>query len=303
MKKSLLTTSDLSDETLDTIIDLSFDIKKNRQQYASILQGKNLGLIFEKPSTRTRVSFEVGMNQLGGNSFSFSPTTIQPGKREPLKDIARTLSRYLDCLVLRTFSHASIVEIDKYCTIPVINGLSDYSHPCQALADYLTIREKCADKDRIKVTYLGDGNNVVNSLLMLFARKGIDFVVATPAGFEPQADIVARAKEYAEKSGGAVTLMTDPCQAVQGADVVYTDVWISMGEEDSGKSADAFIPYQINRELLTHAKNDCIVMHCLPAHRGEEITDDVIESPQSVVFDQAENRLHAQKAVLVHLLT
>lgn len=303
MKKSLLTINNLSDETLDKIIDLAQKVKANPGTYNDILKGKNLGLIFEKPSTRTRVSFEVGMHQLGGNSFSFEPSTIQPGKREPLKDIARTLSRYLDCIVLRTFKHESILEIDKYCTIPVINGLSDYSHPCQALADLLTILEKAEDSTKCKVAYLGDGNNVLNSLLILLARKGIHLSVATPKDFAPDAQVVERAKAYASPKGTLIDIGTDPQKAVQDADFIYTDVWVSMGEEESGKDNKVFFSYQVNSRLVSQAKKGAYVMHCLPAHRGEEITDEVMESAQSIVFDQAENRLHAQKAVLIHLLT
>ncbi|MBU1862388.1 MAG: ornithine carbamoyltransferase [Candidatus Omnitrophica bacterium] len=302
-KKSLLTLENLSDKTLDKIIDLSFKVKNEKEKYYKTLKGKNLGLIFEKPSTRTRVSFEVGMHQLGGNSFSLSPGQLQPGKREPLKDIARTLSRYLDCLVLRTFSHDSIVEIDKYCTIPVINGLSDYCHPCQALADYMTICEKSPKTKDVKVAYIGDGNNVVNSLLMLLSRKGVHFTVASPSKFAPNKIVVEKAMALSKKSGSTIEICKDPAQAVCEADYIYTDVWISMGEESSKKDASVFAPYQVNGDLLSKAKPGAYVMHCLPAHRGQEITDEVIESDRSIVFDQAENRLHVQKAALIHLLT
>lgn len=301
-KKSLLSIDFLSDESLDAVIAGSFKVKNNRDEFYSALKGKNLGLFFEKPSTRTRISFEVGINQLGGNSFYLPPSGMQPGTRESIKDIARTISRYLDAIVLRTFSHDTIVELDKYATIPVINGLSDYSHPCQALADYLTICEKLGERDDIKVTYLGDGNNVVSSLLILFARKGINFSIATPAANKPDAVVLEKAYAYAQKSGAKIELFEDPFEAVKGADVLYTDVWVSMGEEESGKDSDIFRPYQINMDLLKCAKDNAIVMHCLPAHRGEEITDEVMECSQSVVFDQAENRLHAQKSVLMFLL-
>lgn len=301
-KRSLLSIDVLSDESLKVITDGAFKVKADRAKYARALADKNLGLFFEKPSTRTRISFEVGMNQLGGNSFYLSPKGMQPGKREEIRDIARTVSRYLDALVLRTFSHETIVEMDKYASIPVINGLSDYTHPCQALADYLTIRENFGDRDDIKVTYLGDGNNVVSSLLMLFSRTGINFTVATPAGNKPDSDVLAKSIEYAKKSGASIEVTEDPEAAVKDADVLYTDVWVSMGEEESGKDSAVFEPFQINQELVSKAKKDAIVMHCLPAHRGEEITDDVMEGAQSVVFDQAENRLHAQKAAMMFLL-
>jgi len=302
-KKSLITINSLSAETLDKLIELAVDVKAHKAKYAETLKGKNLALFFEKPSTRTRVSFEVGINQLGGNSFDLAPGALQPGKRESLKDIAQTLSRYLDCLVLRTFKHDSILEVDEYCSIPVINGLSDFSHPCQALADYLTIYEHCANLGECKVTYVGDGNNVVHSLMVLLARKGVNLTVSTPEGYEPDAGVVARAKAASEASGSELCFVTDPYEAVKDADIVYTDVWVSMGEETSGKDSSVFVPYQINDKLLLHAKESVKVMHCLPAYRGKEITDEVMDSDRSIVFDQAENRLHAQKAVLIHLLS
>ena len=304
MKKcSILNISNLNDESLDQILNVTFKVKQEPQKYYDILKGKNLGLIFEKPSTRTRVSFEVGMSQLGGNSFYLSPDELQPGKREPLKDIARTLSRYLDCLVLRTFLHDIIVEIDEYCTIPVINGLSNRAHPCQALADYFTIMEKFDRRKDIKVSYVGDGNNVLNSLLILFSRKGMHFRVATPSHYAPDKDVVAKALKYSQKSGVMLDISTDPVKAVTNADVVYTDVWVSMGEQKSNKDESVFKPFQLNKDLLQKAKPNALVMHCLPAIREKEITNDVIESEQSIVFDQAENRLHVSKGVLIYLLT
>ena len=303
MKKfSILNINSLSDESLDAIIDLSFKVKQDPHKYVDALKGKNLGLIFEKPSTRTRVSFEVGMSQLGGNSFYLDPDELQPGKREPLKDIARTLSRYLDCVVLRTFLHEVVVEIDQYCSIPVINGLTNFSHPCQALADYFTILEKCEDTKKIKVAYVGDGNNVTHSLLILFARKGLNMIVATPPQYAPDKTVVEKALNYAKKSGSLLEVVEDPLQAVQNADIVYTDVWVSMGEKRSRKDENVFVPYQVNKNLLKSAKPNALVMHCLPANRGKEITEEVIESDRSIVFDQAENRLHTQKAVLLQLL-
>ena len=302
-KKSLITINSLSDETLDKLIQLAVDVKADRSKYSESLKGKNLALLFEKPSTRTRVSFEVGINQLGGNSFYLVPSALQPGKRESLKDIAQTLSRYLDCLVLRTFKHESILEVDRYCSIPVINGLSDFSHPCQALADYLTIYEKFPNQEDIKVAYVGDGNNVVHSLMILLARKGVDFTVSTPAEYAPRKDVIEHARAHAEKMGARLEFITDPNEGVRNADIVYTDVWVSMGEEKAGKDSSVFESYQVNSELLSHAKKEAYVMHCLPAYRGKEITDEVMDSEHAIVFDQAENRLHAQKAVLIHLLS
>lgn len=302
-KKSLITINSLSDETLDKLIDLAVDVKAYRGKYADSLKGKNLALLFEKPSTRTRVSFEVGINQLGGNSFDLAPGSLQPGKREALKDIARTLSRYLDCLVLRTFKHESIIEVDSHCTIPVINGLSDYSHPCQALADYLTLHENFSDVSKIKVTYVGDGNNVLNSLMIILARRGVHLSVSNPVQYGPPSEVMELARGFAKKNNSSLEFVNDPKEAVRDADIVYTDVWVSMGEEQDNKDSSVFIPYQINDALLAHAKPSVRVMHCLPAYRGKEITDEVMDSPRSIVFDQAENRLHAQKAVLIHLLS
>ncbi len=303
MKKSLLTIESLSDETLASLIDLSVAIKANPNNYRESIKYKNLGMIFEKPSTRTRVSFEVGISQLGGSSFDLSPKQIQPGKRESIKDIPRTLSRYLDGLILRTFSHDTILEMNEFCSIPVINGLSDYAHPCQALADYLTILEKFGDRKDLKVVYCGDGNNVLNSLMILLSRIGLNLVASTPEAYGPDKTVFDKAVENCKKSGGSMTFCSDPNEAVKDADVIYTDVWVSMGEEESGKSSDPFKPYQLNMDLIKKAKDSAIVLHCLPAHIGEEITEDVFESEHSVVFDQAENRLHAQKAVLKHLLS
>ncbi len=304
MKKcSILNINNINDESLERILDLTFKVKQEPQKYYDILKGKNLGLIFEKPSTRTRVSFEVGMSQLGGNSFYLSPDELQPGRREPLKDIARTLSRYLDCLVLRTFIHNVIVEVDTYCTIPVINGLSERAHPCQALTDYFTIMEKFNNRKDIKISYVGDGNNVLNSLLILFSRKGMHFSVATPKKYSPDKEVTEKAFGYCKKSGGSLTIINDPLAAVTDADVIYTDVWISMGQNKSDKDEAVFKAFQVNKDLLKRAKQNAFVMHCLPAIREKEITNEVIESEQSIVFDQAENRLHVSKGVLIYLLT
>ncbi len=301
MKKSLISIDSFSREEFEEIFALAFDIKKEPQKYSSSLKGKNVGLIFEKPSTRTRVSFEVGVTALGGTSFDFS-TNSRLGQREPVKDVARTLSRYLDALVLRTFSHDTVTEMDRYASMPIINGLSDYSHPAQAMADYMTVIEKFGGRKDLKVAYFGDGNNVLNSLLKLFAIMGIDIYAATPKEYMPAPDVVRKALEYAEASGSKVVVTDNIGEAVRGANIIYTDVWISMGEEGSEKDMSAFEPYRVDSELVSEASDEVYVMHCLPAHRGEEVTEDVFESEKSVVFDQAENRLHAQKGLLRYIL-
>lgn len=267
------------------------------------LQGKMLGLLFQKPSTRTRVSFEAGMNQLGGQAMVLPMADIQLSRGETVADTARVLSRYLDGLVIRTFDHAIVEEWAREASIPIINGLTDLSHPCQALSDLLTIQEKKGRLRGIKVAYVGDGNNVTNSLIEASARMGMTMTVGCPAGYQPDQHIVDWARLESQKTGGSVEIHQDPAIAVKDADVVYTDVWISMGRErEQGRRLKTLAPYQLNERLMTRAKSDAIVMHCLPAHRGEEITANVLDGPQSVILDQAENRLHVQKAVLVKLL-
>jgi ornithine carbamoyltransferase len=267
------------------------------------LQGKMLGLLFQKPSTRTRVSFEAGMNQLGGQAMVLPMADIQLSRGETVADTARVLSRYLDGLVIRTFDHAIVEEWAREASIPIINGLTDLSHPCQALSDLLTIQEKKGRLRGIKVAYVGDGNNVTNSLIEASARMGMTMTVGCPAGYQPDQHIVDWARLESQKTGGSVEIHQDPAIAVKDADVVYTDVWISMGRErEQGRRLKTLAPYQLNERLMTRARPDAIVMHCLPAHRGEEITADVLDGPQSVILDQAENRLHVQKAVLVKLL-
>jgi ornithine carbamoyltransferase len=271
--------------------------RATRLRQREALAGQTLAMIFEKPSLRTRVSFDVGMAQLGGHPLYLSPQEIGLGKRESVADVARVLSRMCDGIMARVFSHAALTELAQYSAVPVINALSDVEHPCQALADLQTLQEHKGLENRT-VAYIGDGNNVCNSLMLLCAKVGVKFVAATPEGYEPEAAYVEAARRE-----GEVFLTHDPHEAVRDADAIYTDVWTSMGqEEESAKRLQVFPPYQINAELMSAAKSDAIVLHCLPAHRGEEISDEVLEAPQSKVFEQAENRLHAQKAVLLWLM-
>jgi len=299
---------DLNDYTGERIFDLIMLAKilkeklKKKEIYQPLKQ-KVLGMIFEKHSTRTRVSFEVGMLQLGGNSLFLSKNELQIGRGEPFKDTARVLSSYLDAIMIRTDSQEKLNEMAKYATIPIINGLSDLCHPTQALADYLTLYELKGEVQGLKIAYVGDGNNVLNSLLVMGAKLGTDINIATPVGFEPRKEIVDYAREEAKKSGAKIELTSDPKEAVKGADAVYTDVWISMGQEEEKELRMAqFQGYQVNDQLMKLASKDAVFMHCLPAHRGEEVTEEVIEGEQSVVFQEAENRLHAHKAILLALL-
>ncbi len=267
------------------------------------LVGATLGLLFEKPSTRTRVSFEAGMNQLGGQSLFLSARDIQLCRGESIADTARVLSRYLDGIVVRTYDHVTVEEWARQATVPVINGLTDLYHPCQALSDLLTIREKKGRLKGLRIAYVGDGNNVANSLIEGAAKMGMSISVACPTGYEPDARTVDLARIQAEATGGDIVLTEDPQEAVKDADVVYTDVWISMGQErEQARRLKTLAPYQVNERLMKSARPDAIVMHCLPAHRGQEITAGMLDGPQSVVLDQAENRLHMQKAILVEWL-
>lgn len=267
------------------------------------LSGKTLGLFFEKPSTRTRVSFETGMNQLGGQSIFLSVADIQMRRGETVADTARVLSRYLDGLVIRAYEHHAVEEWARNATIPVINGLTDLHHPCQVLSDLFTIREKKRRWKGIKIAYVGDGNNVANSLIEGAGIMGMAISIACPSGYEPDASIMEWAREKAERTKASIEILRDPYVAVKGADVLYTDVWTSMGQEkEQARRVQVLAPYQLNGKLVAAAHPDAIVMHCLPAHRGQEITADVLDGPQSVVLDQAENRLHVQKAILIRLL-
>ena len=303
--KDLLSIHELTTEEVYKILDLAVDLKAKQKAGIEhhLLKGKTLGMIFEKSSTRTRVSFEVGMYQLGGNALFLSSNDLQIGRGEPIKDTARVLSRYVDGIMIRTFSHDGIIELAQYADIPIINGLTDLLHPCQALTDLLTIKEHKGELKGLKLAYVGDGNNMANSLMYGAAKVGMDIAIATPKGYEPNAKVIANAKADATLTGATVTVTNDIKTAVAAADVVYTDVWASMGQEAEQKARLAiFKEYQVNQQLMDLAKNDAIVMHCLPAHRGEEITEDVLEGSQSVVFDEAENRLHVQKAIMALLM-
>ena len=314
MKKDLISIKDLTTKEIDELFNLAVELKRNKTKFNKVLAGKTLALIFQKPSNRTRVSFEVGMYQLGGNSVYLSPSEINLGVRETIKDAAKTISRYVDGIVLRTFEHKNCLDMAGAAGVPVINGLSDFSHPCQTLADLFTIGEKFSRLShtwqkagaRLKgltLAYVGDGNNVCNSLLFAAAKTGMNIAVATPAGYAPNPEVVKQSKEIAKDTFSQITITQDPLSAVNGAQVVYTDVWASMGqEEEISKRKIIFKDFQINARLLTNAAPGVLVMHCLPAHRGEEITDEVMDSKNSVVFDQAENRMHVQKAILIKLL-
>ncbi len=303
--RDFITLSDLSTEELEGIIRLGEELKERWKRGGNepVLEGKTLGMIFQKPSLRTRVSFEVGMSHLGGRAVYLSPAEVGLGRREAVQDVARVLSRYVDGIMARVFDHRDVEQLARFSEVPVINGLSDRFHPCQALADMLTLHEKLGDLAGKRLAYVGDGNNVLHSLLLSAPRIGMNVAVATPRGYGPDGDVVRLASELASDSGGRITLQSDPQQAVRGADVIYTDTWASMGQEDErGDRLAIFPPYQVNEKLVELAKPDVMVMHCLPAHRGEEITDAVIDGRHSIVYDQAENRLHAQKAILVILL-
>lgn len=301
--KDLLTLADFSKEEITYLLELADQIKqkrKNKEVYEP-LKGKILGMIFEKSSTRTRVSFEAGMYQLGGTALFLSSNDLQLGRGEPISDTAKILSGYLDGIMIRTFSQQDVVELAENATIPVINGLTDDFHPCQVLADLQTIKEEKGKLEGLKLAYIGDGNNMAHSLLIGCAKMGLNIAVASPKGYQPRQDIVELATSFA--AGTEVLVTEDPITAVKNADVIYTDVWASMGQEEEQKEREkAFIPYQVNKELVSHAKSDAIFMHCLPAHRGEEVTAEVIDGPNSVVFQEAENRLHAQKALMVALM-
>ncbi len=305
MKKDLLTVNNLAVDDIDTILERSAWLKKALKDGVTHhpLKGKSLGMIFEKSSTRTRVSFEVGMYQLGGQALFLSPADLQMGRGEPVADTARTLSRYLDGIMIRTFAQSMVEELAKYATIPVINGLTDMHHPCQALADLFTIREKRGTLKGLAFAYVGDGNNMAHSLIEACVKAGMRVSLACPAGYAPDASVMREAKQVAVRSGAELSLTDDPKKAVKGADVIYTDVWASMGQEkEQDLRVQAFKGYEVDEKLVKLADPKAIVMHCLPAHRGEEISAGVIDGPQSVVFDQAENRLHTQKAIMELLM-
>jgi len=304
--RDFLTLADFSPEEILGLLTKAKKIKELHlagKEYTP-LKGKNLGMIFEKSSTRTRVSFEAGMLQLGGNALFLSSNDLQIGRGEPISDTAQVLSEYLDGIMIRTFEHEKVEELAKYASIPVINGLTDLFHPCQVLADLLTIQEQKGELKGLKMAYIGDGNNMTHSLMIGAAKMGIDISIASPAGYKPDEKVIKMALQFAEESGATIVITEDPIEAVSGADVIYTDVWASMGqEEESAIRLKAFGSiFQVNDELAKHAKKDYIFLHCLPAHRGEEVTAEIIDGDHSVIFQEAGNRLHAQKALLAELL-
>jgi len=301
--EDLLSINDLGPVGVRHILSLTAKVKANPAAYRTALAGKQLALFFEKPSLRTRLTFEAGINSMGGSSFFFDQTHARLDAREKLSDIAHNLERWIDGVILRTFDHATVAGMAEHADIPVVNGLSDQEHPCQALADYFTLTEKFVDVKKTRLAYIGDGNNVASSLMLTAACLGSEIVVATPASYEPSAEVLASARATAKRTGGSIEITNDPVAGVSGADAVYTDVWASMGEEsEAAERKRIFAAYQVNEALMSHAAPGAVFMHCLPAHRGDEVTDAVIDSAQSVVFDQAENRLHVQKAILLSLL-
>jgi ornithine carbamoyltransferase len=303
-KRDFLSILDV-EKDLVAVLELAARIKNRTEAGEAYepLRGKSLAMIFEKSSTRTRVSFEVGMTQLGGHALFLSPNDLQIGRGETVADTARVLSRFVDGILYRAYKNENVRELARHATVPVINGLDDREHPCQIVGDLLTIREHKGKLEGLKLAYVGDGNNVCHSLMLAAARGGTKMAVATPAGYEPKPEMVRAAREDGRDTGFSLTLTTSAAEAVSGADAVYTDVWASMGQEaEKAERARIFAPYQVNAKLMAKAKKDALFMHCLPAHRGEEVTDEVIDSPNSVVYDEAENRLHAQKAILIALM-
>ncbi len=296
--KNLIAIHDLFLSELDLIFDTTAKLKSVGRPL-DVLKGKTLAMIFEKSSTRTRVSFEVGMYQLGGAALFLNTSDLQLGRGETIADTARVLSRYVDGIMARTFAHQTVVDLAENATVPVINGLTDLLHPCQALADLFTIMEKKGKLAGRKLAFVGDGNNVAHSLMVACAKMGMHFTLGCPEGYEPNAAVVAQAREDAEETGSEIRILNDPVAAAADADAIYADVWTSMGQEaEKAERLAKFAPYQINSDLAAHAKPDHLIMHCLPAHRGEEITDEVLDGPHSVVLDEAENRLHVQKAIM-----
>lgn len=299
--KDIISIHDLTREEVNQILDTAHILKMKNKigEIYHPLQGKTLGMIFQKSSTRTRISFEVAMWQLGGYALFLSAADLQLKRGETIADTARVLSRYLDGIMIRTYSHQDVVDLAEHSTVPVINGLTDLLHPCQVLSDLFTIKDKLGYLQGVNLVYIGDGNNMAHSLMFGGAKVGMHVTICSPSGYEPDPEITALAREDAAKTGATINIHGDPIEAVGSADIIYTDVWASMGqEEEHQKRVEAFARYQVNGKLLAQAKDDLLVMHCLPAHRGEEITDEVVDGPQSIVFDQAENRMHVQKAIL-----
>jgi ornithine carbamoyltransferase len=303
--KDFLAIADYSPTDLQAILDNAVALKKEWREGGNppLFKDKVLAMIFQKPSLRTRVSFDMAMRHLGGDALYLSPAEIGLGKRESIADVARVVSGYVDVVMARVFEHQHVLELAKWAEIPVINGLSDYNHPCQAAADALTIQENFGSLKGLEVTFIGDGNNVAVSLMHICAKLGANFTIANPEGYEMDPDAVALGEKFARENGVSIQQLNDPLEAVKKAQVIYTDTWVSMGQdEEAAKRKSAFPPYQVNSKLLAKADKEAIVLHCLPAHRGEEITDEVADGPQSRLFPQAHNRLHAQKAILVKLL-
>lgn len=304
MKRDIISVMDMKDDFEDILasaVKMKKEPKKGSKQ--DVLKGKVLGMVFEKPSLRTRISFEVGMTQLGGKALYIGPDEVSIGKRESVSDVANVLSRYVNAIMYRAFSNQTMRELAKHASVPVINGLDDLEHPCQCAADLLTVMEKKGKLKGLQLVYVGDGNNVCNSLLLGCALTGMNMRAATPKDFKPNADILAKAQEIAKGKGGRIETLSNPYQAVEGADVIYTDTWVSMSQEAEKQAREKlFLPYQVNDKLAEKANKDYIFLHCLPAHRGLEVSAEVIDGPHSVVFDEAENRMHAQKAILVAVL-
>lgn len=294
---------DFSTDEIWKIFKLAKAMKANPKKYRKSCEGKIMALIFEKPSLRTRVTFDAGIKQLGGDSIYLSPLEINLGKRESVYDVAKNLERMVDGIMIRTFGHDIATGLADNANIPIINGLTDLEHPCQAMADFFTVWEFNKKLEKVKLTYVGDGNNVAHSLLLAAARIGLSISIATPKGYEPNQQILETARQGAKKTGAKIQITNDPFEAVKNADAVYTDVWASMGQEkEAEERRKIFLPYQVNFDLMKHAKKNALFLHCLPAHRGDEVTDEVIDSKNSVVFQEAENRLHVQKAIMHELL-
>ena len=301
--RDLCSIGDLTVEEMAAIMELAHTVKANPEDFRHALDGKQMVLFFEKASLRTRLTFESAINTLGGNAIFVDQTQSPLGERESISDMAHNIERWMSVIVLRTYSHDSITEMAACSRIPVVNALSDLEHPCQAIADFFTLEERFGSIEGLRFTYVGDGNNVCHSLMLTAAQLGVHCTVATPKGFEPKLEIIHKAIEIAEQTGGSITLMHDAVKAVTGADAVYTDVCTSMGfEHEATKRAPIFKPYQVNEALMSNAQQDAVFMHCLPAHRNAEVTDAVLDGPQSIVFEQAENRMHAQKSILLMLL-
>ena len=303
MKRDFLSIADWSSKELLQILDLSKKMKANPKKYSKSLEGKSVALIFEKPSLRTHVTFEVGIKQLGANVVYLTQADISLGKRESIYDVAKNLERWVDAVVIRTFEQKNVDSLARHAQISIVNALTDFEHPCQAVGDFLTIQEHLGSFKGKKLAWIGDGNNVCHSVMLMAAKVGMDFIAITPIGFLPDLNVIKKAQEFAAVNDTKIQLSSDPIEGIREADIIYTDVWVSMGQESNyDTKMKAFSGFQVNANLMKKAKPSAIFMHCLPAHRGQEVTDEVMDSPQSVVFDEAENRLHTQKAIMYTLL-